>query len=204
LDEHFGIPPESIWDCASQQIARPLPLPFDSLIISNFPKIFTEFQKKDFEILWRGSRDGFTVREFHRRCDGHANTLTVILDTEANIFGGFTPLEWDSRGSFKTDDSLKGFLFTLKNPHNVPARRFALKTEKKYRAIWCDANWGPCFDDDLALLDDCNANSKSYTYCFGWTYMNDTGIGGDPGKSMFLTGATYFRVKEIEVFEIKN
>jgi GTPase SAR1 family protein len=28
------------------------------------------------KLLWRGSRDGFRSRDFHRRCDGHANTLT--------------------------------------------------------------------------------------------------------------------------------
>jgi hypothetical protein len=43
----------------------------------------------EFSELWRGSCDGFNAKEFHRRCDGHANTLTVILDTEGTIFGGF-------------------------------------------------------------------------------------------------------------------
>jgi hypothetical protein len=69
----------------------------DSLIVSNFPEIFSDFRGKDFKLLWRGSRNGFEVQEFHRRCDGHSNTLTVILDTNGNLFGGFTPLEWESR-----------------------------------------------------------------------------------------------------------
>jgi uncharacterized coiled-coil protein SlyX len=67
----------------------------DSRIVSGFPEIFAEFRK--FSLLWRGSRDGFRAHEFHRRCDGRANTLTVILDTKGNIFGGFTPVEWESR-----------------------------------------------------------------------------------------------------------
>jgi hypothetical protein len=82
----------------------------DSRIISNFPGIFAEFRK--FSLLWRGgSRDGFEAQEFHRRCDGHANTLTVILDTKGNIFGGFTPVEWESPTShrYKRDDSQKSF-----------------------------------------------------------------------------------------------
>jgi hypothetical protein len=66
----------------------------DSRIISNFPEIFAEFRK--FSLLWRGSRDGFKKEEFHRRCDDHPNTLTVILDTNGNIFGGFTPVKWES------------------------------------------------------------------------------------------------------------
>jgi hypothetical protein len=66
----------------------------DSRIISDFPKNVAAFRK--FSLLWRGSRDGFQKEEFHRRCDGHANTLTVILDTNGNIFGGFTPVKWAS------------------------------------------------------------------------------------------------------------
>jgi hypothetical protein len=96
LEEDSGIPPESLWQSAAERIAHP-PLPpppkLDSLIISDFPEIFAEFRGKHFGILWRGSRDGFAANQFHRRCDGHANALTVILDTKGNIFGGFTPVE---------------------------------------------------------------------------------------------------------------
>jgi hypothetical protein len=49
-----------------------------------------------FDILYRGSRDDLKAKEFHRRCDGHASTLTAILDTEKSIFGGFTLLKWES------------------------------------------------------------------------------------------------------------
>jgi hypothetical protein len=99
--------------------------PLKSRIISDFPEIFAEFRGKRFSLLWRGSRDGFKATEFHRRCDGPANTLTVILDTRGNIFGGFTPVPWESRAwdgnednRRKVDRSQKSFLFTLKNPHN--------------------------------------------------------------------------------------
>jgi hypothetical protein len=43
-------------------------------------------------LQWRGSRDGFGAIDVHKRCDGRANTLTLILDTGGNVFGGFTPL----------------------------------------------------------------------------------------------------------------
>jgi hypothetical protein len=100
----------------------------DSRIVPSLPPLFDEFRGKRVVLLWRGSRDGFGARDFHGRCDGHANTLTLILDTGGNIFGGFTPLQWESppEDSWKCDDSLKSFVFTLKNPHNIPARKFAL------------------------------------------------------------------------------
>jgi hypothetical protein len=142
LAEHLDSPAEWAWGgIANHLLILPLlPTPvLDSAIISDFPEIFAEFRGKWFSLLWRGGRDGFGRGDFHRRCDGHANTLTVILDTNGNIFGCFTPVEWElpHQGKLKADASLKSFLFTLKNPHNVPARRFALKAEKKNEAINC-------------------------------------------------------------------
>jgi hypothetical protein len=152
----------------------------------DFPEIFTEFRGKRFSVLWRGSRDGFGPRDFHSRCDGHANTLTVILDTKGNVFGGFTPVKWESRNwngkegkennRYKADDSLRSFVFTLKNPHNIPARRFALKAEQKWQAICCDSLYGPHFRD-IVVSENCNANIDSWTR-LGCAYTNDTGLDG--------------------------
>jgi hypothetical protein len=187
--------------------SAPPPSVWESAIVSIFPKILGEFCGNKFSLLWRGSRDGFKATQFHCRCDGHANTLTLILDTNGNIFGGFTPVEWESsrkgkrkkdpdEAFQKADPSQKSFLFTLKNPRNVSARRFALKDERKDEAICCDSNRGPDFSD-MTIEDNCNANPESFTY-LGDRYTNDTGLNG----KTFFTGSDEFQVKEIEVFEI--
>jgi hypothetical protein len=49
--------------------------PLSSVIVS-------EFRGKQFSLLWRGSGDGFRVRDFHSCSDGHGNALAVILDTD--------------------------------------------------------------------------------------------------------------------------
>jgi uncharacterized coiled-coil protein SlyX len=172
-------------------------VPLRSLIVSDFPDIFTEFDGKRFSLLWRGSRDGFGAVDFHNRCDGHANNLTVILDTNGNIFGGFTPVAWGSKTGYIGDPSVKSFLFTLKNPHNVRARRFALNPEMKHLAIYWDSGWGPRFYD-FSVSNNCNTNTVSYSFNLGKGYTNDTGKDG----TTFLTGSRNFQVKEIEVFEI--
>jgi hypothetical protein len=76
----------------------------DSLIVSDFPSLFDEFRLKKWNLLWRGSRDGFDTGDFHSRCDGHANTVTLIEDVGGFVFGGFTPVEWESRVWNKTHD----------------------------------------------------------------------------------------------------
>jgi hypothetical protein len=151
--------------------------------------------------LWRDGRDGFGARDFHSRCDGHANTLTVILNTHRDIFGRFTPVEWESSDDceWKTNKTLKSFLFTLKNPHNVPAPRFALKAETKEEALDCDSELSPSVCE-IGVFDDCNTNTDSFTYNFGIHYTNDTGR----DKETFFTGSWNFKVQEIEVFDIIN
>jgi hypothetical protein len=211
LAEHFTFPPECVF-CSV--LDRLLPSPpaiadmesnpvgWSSGIVSDFPNLFANFKQKRFTLLWRGTRDGFRARDFHSRCDGHPNTLTVILDTNGNIFGGFTPVKWESRNwtgdgtCNKADPSLKSFIFTLKNLYNVPARKFALKAEKKDEAIYCYFGWGPWFSD-IAVSDNCNATSGIWTE-FGHIYTNDTGRDG----KTFFAGSQKFQVKEIEVFEI--
>jgi hypothetical protein len=94
------------------------------LIVPQSPPLFEEFRAKRFNLLWRGSRDGFDSTDFHSRCDGHSNTLTVILETKGNIVGGFTPVAWESNCLIKSDSTLRSFLFTLRNPYNIAAKRF--------------------------------------------------------------------------------
>jgi hypothetical protein len=149
-----------------------------------------------------------SARDFHGRCDGHAPTLTLIEDTNGNIFGGFTPVEWEplqwngesghQNNLFALDPSLKSFRFTLKNPRNFPARTFTLKADAKDRAIKCDSSCGPCFRD-IEVCDHSNANTDSGSW-LGHYYANDTGLDG----RTVLTVLCDFTVKEIEVFEITN
>jgi hypothetical protein len=209
LADHLAHPPESVWLSLAERLQKPPGPPrpppgwLDSLIVSDFPGIFAEFRGKRFSLLWRGSRDGFACGDFHSRCDGHPNTLTVILDTHGNVFGGFTPLEWESRkyhaiNCWKADNSLRSFLFTLKNPHNIPARRFALKAEEKWAAIYCgDDSHGPCFGRDIYVSGNCNTDTDSFT-SLSSAYTNDTGL----DNTTVFAGSEHVHVKEIEVFEI--
>jgi hypothetical protein len=122
---------------------------------------------------------------------------------EENIFGGYTLVEWESKYCVKKDETLKSFLFTLKNPRNILTRKFVLKAEKKDWAISCYSELGPSFGYfpgcycDICISEYCNANSASCT-SLGNSYTNETGL----ANSVVLTGPRDFRVQEIEVFEI--
>ena len=68
--------------------------PFKSLILSgNQPSELIklcEFSLKDkWTLLYRGTRDGFGANDFHSKCDGNSNTLTILkAHGSSYIFGG--------------------------------------------------------------------------------------------------------------------
>jgi hypothetical protein len=172
----------------------------DSLIMTDFSiTVLGEFQKKRFALLWRGTRDGFHADQFHRRCDGHANTLTVIMDVGGYVFGGFTPLAWDSSSGYKQDPSLRSFLFSLKSPSGSQHQKFSLPSQTN--AIYCNSGYGPTFGGgfDIYVVNNSDGNTNSSAN-LGHTYTNHT---GKPATAVF-TGSQHFRAKEIEVFEITD
>jgi archaellum component FlaC len=170
--------------------------PIQSMILREIPEILNDFQTKKWKLLWRGSRDGFEAQTFHDRCDGVANTLTLVLDMEWNVFGGFTSVKWDSGCLDRLGDrSLRSFLFMLRIPGNFSGKRFPLNEHSWEHAIYCDEKHGPWFGNDNLVVSDCsNSNSDSYIR---------------KGRAYELDGFStpdeiLFRVKEIEVFEIKD
>jgi hypothetical protein len=127
------------------------------------------------------------------------NTGTLIEMTKTFIFGGFTPISWDSTtsGNHKPDNSGKSFLFSLTNPRNSAPRKFMVMSGEN--TIYCTSSYGPCFSGncDTAVQDNCNTAAHNWTN-LGGLYMNHTGIDGKLG----FTGEIYFTVKQIEVFTI--
>jgi hypothetical protein len=173
-----------------------------SKIVSSCPEIFARFQGSDFRLLYRGTENGFRATDFHRCCNGHPNTMTLILTTENYIFGGYTPVVWNSRNAWVPDPSMKTFLFTIRNPHNLSPRIFTMAQPEN--AIADHGSYGPSFGYGYVIYvcDECNFSKSVSADCYtnlANNFVNDTGI---PGKAVF-TGSYNFTVKEIEVFEVK-
>ena len=49
-----------------------------------------------YTLIFKASQDGFTPNDFHHKCDGQSNTLTIVRNTYNKVFGGYTPIKWDS------------------------------------------------------------------------------------------------------------
>ena len=93
------------------------PTIMDSLIIKN-PLVQAElssllWDNAEFNLLYRGSKDGFTHQAFHSKCDKQGPTIVIIRSHHDKTFGGFTDISWHmGAGSLKQKS--RSFLFSLR------------------------------------------------------------------------------------------
>jgi hypothetical protein len=48
-------------------------------------------------LLYRATRDGFTAKAFHVKCDGKPKTITIIKTDQDYVFGGYTSAAWNNK-----------------------------------------------------------------------------------------------------------
>ncbi|GBB90174.1 hypothetical protein RclHR1_17050002 [Rhizophagus clarus] len=115
-----------------------------------------------FELLLRGSRDGFTPEKFHESCDDKPFTVTFIkVKDTGEILGGYNPSIWkdfyDEYGV--TKDS---FIFSFENKDNLKDPILSY-VEDYDRALYYGSKYGPTFDYDLEIyVDDEIDGHKEY------------------------------------------
>jgi hypothetical protein len=178
---------------------------FASTIVSEFPAVLSVIEGKNARLLYRGTRDGFGGSNYHSRLVGHSNLLIIVESSRGWIFGGYAHCKWPEY-DWVGDHSLKSFLFTLKNPHNIPARRFGMKSSGQKYVLHPNPAGGYLlwmgFNGAITLSTDCNRSAKSSSPGFVQTneyptFANDSGY---DGPTLF-TGSTTYTVKELEIFE---
>jgi hypothetical protein len=154
-----------------------------------------EFSSNDkWTLLYRATRDGFSAANFHSKCDGHSNTLTIFKAKEtSHIFGGFTSISWESFGQYKSDPN--AFLFSLTNRDNQPCKIRQINTEY---SIYCGSAYGPTFGNGHAIYicDFANRLAGSYSK-LGHSYQHPQPSQGHS----YLAGSHPFQLSEIEVYQ---
>ena len=159
-----------------------------------------EFSPNDkWSLLYRATRDGFGSSDFHSRCNGHSNTLTIFKAKGSGfIFGGFSSVEWEpyARGGFKSDPN--AFIFSLTNGENKPVK-IKIDPNRYQYAILCHSEWGPTFGRDIQIANNGNTTMEGYSQ-LGWTYRHPQYRSGTNEACTFLAGSHKFKLNEIEVY----
>jgi hypothetical protein len=154
--------------------------------------------------LWRlkkpGTRDGFGSNDFHSKCDGHSNTLTILKAKQSKfIFGGYTTMSWDSTSGFKSDRN--AFIFSLTNKDNKPLKMKIDPNRHEY-GIVCDSECGPTFGGGHDICINNNANTRMDSWSnLGRSYIHPQYAYRSNEAETFLAGSFNFQLDEIEIYQ---
>jgi hypothetical protein len=151
-------------------------------------------------LLYRASRDGFTAKAFHDRCDNVPNTVTIIRNSLNFIFGGFTSARWSSANEYKKDPS--AFIFSLRRSGTSNNYKLMINSTTGTYALAGVSSWGPTFgySYDIFIVDKSNTVIGSFSKID--TYTAPTYPSGSNG-TLFLTGGYQnWLTTEIEVYQI--
>ena len=131
----------------------------DQMTVNNFDlylKTFKSLRKMlpianpQFNLLYRGSKDGFTASAFHAKVDGQGPTLIMIKSEFGKRFGAYVSKGFSSTKQDVEDE--KARLFSLNNDMCLQPCYFLKKTlTHDPAALVVLGN-----QNDLVIVDNCN------------------------------------------------
>ncbi|RHZ75110.1 hypothetical protein Glove_217g48 [Diversispora epigaea] len=150
----------------------------------------------EFQLILRGSKDGFAPRTFWDICDRHANTIVVtkVKGTD-EIIGGFNPLAWDKTKTewMKTN---KSFIFLFKDG-NIQ-NSILSRVKKGNEALWYSPRkdrFGPYFGWDEFVM-------KSDVSDFTQDMLSRCKTNNNKYEKSIRTTEDEFSITDYEVFKV--
>lgn len=155
-------------------------------------------ENQKWHLIYKATRDGFSIDDFHRCSDSQGPTITVIETLDKYLFGGYTSVNWNfHQGMNIAVEDRNAFLFTLANPNGIPPTKYLIKLSGE-NAVVPNA-MGPTFGHyDLAIYPNSNINSESFIK-FPVSFIDTTGKG-----YLTFTGSTNFTTTDIEIYRLEN
>ncbi|UZO18923.1 uncharacterized protein OCT59_010230 [Rhizophagus irregularis] len=137
-----------------------------------------------FNLLLRGTRDGFDPDMFHQLCDEKGATISIArIKDSKQIVGGYNPLSWNSNGSYM--NTSESFLFYITDVGNLSSAKIGRVFRYHQNAIYGDSGYGPTFGNGHDLY----AQNKSWSASNGNAYTN-------------INIPSSFTIDEYEVFQV--
>jgi hypothetical protein len=150
-------------------------------------------QKKEityhFNLLVRGSRDGFDKVTFRKYCDNKGPTVTIVRVKNSNeILGGFNPCNWSSvTGYGDFINTQESFIFSLVK-NNLENSIFSKVVDTEH-AIYNSSDYGPCFGNGKSDLDLLSYKNKGR--CVKTSY-----------EKAIRVREKHFEIGDYEVFQV--
>uniref|UniRef100_A0A0G4G1G9 TLDc domain-containing protein n=1 Tax=Chromera velia CCMP2878 TaxID=1169474 RepID=A0A0G4G1G9_9ALVE len=189
---------EALNRCIRECGIRPSPrFSKDSILIPETrQRLLVSWFPGQWDLIYRGTRDGMNPAAFHSICDGRGPTVTIVQCGQ-NISGGYTKEPWagGGNGRYVSDDTASVFL--LSNAQGIEPVRFPVKKGSPQAAFHYSLN-GPSFGHDLMAFNNNTTNCYS---------VLGTRYAVPPGTSQYLLtggGQQHVLMTEIEVFALRT
>ncbi|RHZ46430.1 hypothetical protein Glove_621g51 [Diversispora epigaea] len=149
----------------------------------------------EFQLILRGSKDGFHPKTFWNMCHGHAGTIVVakVAGTD-EIVGGYNPLAWDNSTDGVFMETNASFIFSLKNG-NIQSSILSRVINSR-EALYYDQNtYGPWFGYDEFVMGSDDFTKDNSCWC---DYQSNCNV----YKKPIRTTPEDFSIVDYEVFKI--
>ena len=159
------------------------------------------------QLIFKMSENGFTAQDFHHYCDNKGPTLILIKTSNNEIIGGFTPFNWEAKGTRKDIYDELGLTFLFSLTLNKTFNMIKLYTSP---AIQNFAKFGPCFGvDDLYLGPDLRQGTlHAFRFC-NYFYEGKVELIEQKGETFYIDGDKWgngitaiFKALEFEVYKV--
>ena len=153
------------------------------------------------DLLYQGSRDGFSAMAFHHKCDDKGCTLTIIETSDGKVVGGYSNAPWSTL--YSHSGANKAFLFGLSGSGLSPCK-MKLKDVNNPKAIRNITSCGPVFGAlgfDMGVMEN---GSKLGVNKNGSKLILNSGNNYHPWPDPWLPYCSFavYTIKEIEVFQV--
>ena len=148
-------------------------------------------QIKSVKLLFRASRDGGYAKDFHEKCDGIKNTLTIIKTDKNYIFGGFTSQMWSVITENIKDDEAFCFSLDKMKIYNIIKGKYAIR---------CGDHYGPKFLSEETYI--INIGNDFYNEEHNTCKVINSFYDNITEDYELCHGDYSFSINEIEVYEI--
>jgi len=176
-------------------------------LVNEHLKSIYEEKKIRYKLIYRASEDGAFGKIFKNKVSRTKRTLIIISTKNNKTFGGFTEALWNNSNTTRKDE--KAFCFSFDKNKIYKSKKYVYpkyckenadekNSEENADAIYCKENAGPIFCQMFGI----NKNFiKDGGYCVqkDLSLMKFEGIQND----YELADEPYFKINELEVFEIK-
>ena len=143
------------------------------------------------KLIYRGTRDGDSVNQFHSKCDNIQNTLMIVQTTAGYKFGGFTSTGWNNeKGKCIYDNKAFCFSINLNKIYDIAVPERALYKQTLDGSPSFGFSPYAFIIHNMFLKSDNNFTEKMIHYK------------GEAKAHEINGGNRNFKVDELEVFQI--